>query len=39
VELGHGGLLQDVRERGMPRDIREEDPDQHTESEQKTIVS
>jgi molybdenum cofactor cytidylyltransferase len=24
VELGHGGLLQDVRERGMPRDIREE---------------
>jgi hypothetical protein len=23
VELGHGGLLQDVRERGMPRDISE----------------
>ena len=39
VELGHGGLLQDVRERGMPRDIREEDAGQHTESEQKTIVS
>lgn len=25
VELGHGGLLQDVRERGMPRDIKEVD--------------
>lgn len=39
VELGHGGLLQDIRERGMPRDIREEDADQHTESEQTSVVS
>jgi len=39
VELGHGGLLQDIRERGMPRDIREEDPDQQTESEQATVIS
>jgi molybdenum cofactor cytidylyltransferase len=39
VELGHGGLLQDIRERGMPRDIREEDPEQQTESEQTTVVS
>jgi molybdenum cofactor cytidylyltransferase len=23
VDLGHGGLLQDIRERGMPRDIKE----------------
>jgi molybdopterin biosynthesis enzyme len=38
VELGHGGLLQDTRERGMPRDIREE-ADQHTESEQPTVIS
>lgn len=39
VELGHGGLLQDVRERGMPRDIREEDIGQYTESEQTGVVS
>jgi molybdenum cofactor cytidylyltransferase len=39
VELGHGGLLQDIRERGMPRDIREEDPEQQTESEQTTVIS
>jgi molybdenum cofactor cytidylyltransferase len=39
VELGHGGLLQDVRERGMPRDIREEAAEQQTESEQTTVVS
>ena len=32
VELGHGGLLQDVRERGMPRDISEEaEQDRETE--------
>jgi hypothetical protein len=31
--------LQDVRERGMPRDIREEEAEQHTESEQTTIIS
>jgi hypothetical protein len=30
VELGHGGLLQDVRERGMPRDVKEVDPEDET---------
>jgi molybdenum cofactor cytidylyltransferase len=25
VQLGHGGLLQDVPERGMPREVKEED--------------
>jgi molybdenum cofactor cytidylyltransferase len=35
VALGHGGLLQDVRERGMPRDIKEE-PAPDTESESLT---
>lgn len=39
VELGHGGLLQDVRERGMPREIREEEADGQTEAEQTTVVS
>ena len=39
VQLGHGGLLQDIRERGMPRDIREEVPEQQTESEETTVVS
>ena len=39
VELGHGGLLQDIRERGMPREIREEDADPQTESEQTKVVS
>jgi len=38
VELGHGGLLQDVRERGMPRDVKEDDIDQDTESEPTTAV-
>jgi len=33
VELGHGGLLQDVPERGMPRDVREEAITQFTEPE------
>jgi len=31
VELGHGGLLQDVRERGMPRDVNEDNSDQDAE--------
>jgi hypothetical protein len=39
VELGHGGLLQEIHERGMPREIREEDADQQTESEQTEVVS
>ena len=33
VELGHGGLLQDVHERGMPRDVQEDDPSQQTNTE------
>jgi molybdenum cofactor cytidylyltransferase len=38
IELGHGGLLQDVRERGMPRDIeiKEDDTDQNTNPESLT---
>ena len=32
VALGHGGLLQDVRERGMPREIKEQDADPQSES-------
>jgi molybdenum cofactor cytidylyltransferase len=39
VELGHGGLLQEIRERGMPRDIGKEAADQQTESEETTVVS
>lgn len=39
VALGHGGLLQDIRERGMPRDLREEDAGQDIESEHSTVVS
>ena len=40
VELGHGGLLQDVHERGMPRDVREEDDtDQNTKPESLTEVT
>jgi len=39
VELGHGGLLQDVHERGMPRDVQEDDIDQDTESEPIMISS
>ena len=38
VELGHGGLLQDVRERGMPRDIKEDDIDPDNEPEWTTTV-
>ena len=38
VELGHGGLLQDVRERGMPREIKENDIDQENETESTTNV-
>jgi molybdenum cofactor cytidylyltransferase len=41
VGLGHGGLLQDVRERGMPRDAdaKEDEPDQYTEPEPTSIAS
>jgi molybdopterin biosynthesis enzyme len=38
VALGHGGLLQEVRERGMPRDIKEEDIGEDTEPESTTTV-
>jgi molybdenum cofactor cytidylyltransferase len=31
VALGHGGLLENVAERGMPRDIKEADIDKQTE--------
>ena len=41
IELGHGGLLQDVPERGAPRDVdgKEDESDQQTEPEPTTIVS
>jgi molybdenum cofactor cytidylyltransferase len=43
IELGHGGLLQDVRERGMPRDLdikeKEDDSDQNTNPESLTEVT
>ena len=39
VELGHGGLLQDVRERGLPREIKEEVIEQDTEDESTTVIS
>ena len=39
VELGHGGLLQEVRERGMPREIKEDDTDQDNESKSTTSVN
>ena len=39
IQLGHGGLLQDVRERGMPREVKEADSDQNTELESTTVMS
>jgi molybdenum cofactor cytidylyltransferase len=39
VQLAHGGLLQDVRERGLPREVKEADSDENTESESITEVS
>jgi len=39
VELGHGGLLQDVHERGMPRDVKEDDTDQNPKPESLTEVT
>jgi molybdenum cofactor cytidylyltransferase len=32
VALGHGGLLQDISERGLPRDVDEDESSQNTES-------
>ncbi len=39
VGLGHGGLLQDVPERGMPREVGKEAADQYAESEPTSIIS
>jgi molybdopterin biosynthesis enzyme len=41
IELGHGGLLQDVRERGMPRDVdvKEDNTDQTRKLESLTEVT
>ena len=39
VALGHGGLLQDVIERGLPRDVKEDDTDQNTKPESLTKVT
>ncbi len=41
IELGHGGLLQDVRERGLPRDVdvKEDDADQTSKPESLTEVT
>jgi hypothetical protein len=36
VELGHGGLLQDVPERGMPRQVRKEEAGTETDV---TVIS
>jgi len=38
VELGHGGLLQDVPERGAPRDVKEVEPEQDVETETSSNV-
>ncbi len=38
VELGHGGLLENIHERGMSRDVKEEDIDQNHESESRTEI-
>jgi molybdopterin biosynthesis enzyme len=39
IALGHGGLLQDVPERGMPRDIKEADIDEQTEPDLTPMIS
>jgi len=40
IELGHGGLLQDVPERGMPRDVKENNSNQHIDSgPSSTVIS
>ena len=38
IQLGHGGLLQDVRERGMPRDVKEVD-ETETDPGQRAMMS
>jgi hypothetical protein len=41
IEMGHGGLLQDVRERGMPRDVdvKEDDTNQTSKPESLTQLT
>ena len=39
VGLGHGGLLENVAERGMPRDIKEAVIDESTVPEQTTLLA
>lgn len=39
VELGHGGLLQEVLERGLPRDAKEDDTEQNPKFESLTQVT
>ena len=38
IALGHGGLLQDVHERGLPRDVWQEDDEEETEPEALTEI-
>jgi molybdenum cofactor cytidylyltransferase len=38
VALGHGGLLQDVQERGMPREVKEANIDVQSEPETTTMI-
>ncbi len=38
IELGHGGLLQDVPERGMPRDVKENNSNRHVDPEPSSAV-
>jgi molybdenum cofactor cytidylyltransferase len=39
VGLGHGGLLENVAERGMPRDIKEAVIDEQSEPEQTSLLA
>jgi molybdenum cofactor cytidylyltransferase len=39
IALGHGGLLQDVPERGMRRDVKEDETDQNTKPEALTELT
>jgi len=39
VGLGHGGLLENVAERGMPRELKEADIDGQTEPEPTPMIS
>ena len=38
IELGHGGLLQDVPERGMPRDVKESHSEDEIDPEPSSAV-